>query len=217
MYYLMIKTHNKTGLKYLCKTQREDYEKYTGSGVYWKNHLKLHGNDFSTEVVFMSGDINEFSEYCLNKSIELDVVNSTEWANLILETGLDGILGYKHSTDSKQKISNASKGRRGFKLTEETKQKISKTLSGREMKCSPKGKSKTLEHRQNLSNASKGKPKNFSNNGMESMKAAVSERQKIKYKCSVCGKIGNTGQIGRYHKLCMENKSWNKIELTELQ
>lgn len=30
IYRLMIKTHNKTGLKYLCQSSRIDYDNYTG-------------------------------------------------------------------------------------------------------------------------------------------------------------------------------------------
>ena len=50
IYYLYIKTHNKTGLKYLGKTKRNPFV-YTGSGVYWKRHLKIHGNEHTTEIL----------------------------------------------------------------------------------------------------------------------------------------------------------------------
>ena len=43
MFYLYIKTHSKTGLKYLGYTQKKDPFSYTGSGTYWKRHLKKHG------------------------------------------------------------------------------------------------------------------------------------------------------------------------------
>ena len=46
--YLMIKTHNVTGKKYLCKKQAEtdvDAIKYTGSGLRWKPHLKEFGKN----------------------------------------------------------------------------------------------------------------------------------------------------------------------------
>ena len=39
MYTLMIKTHNITGLKYLCKTVNSEPHKYMGSGKYWKKHF----------------------------------------------------------------------------------------------------------------------------------------------------------------------------------
>lgn len=46
--FLYIKQHNKTGLLYFGKTTRQDVEKYRGSGVHWKRHIKKHGNDVST-------------------------------------------------------------------------------------------------------------------------------------------------------------------------
>ena len=221
MFYLMIKTHNKTGLKYLCKCTNKDPYKYKGSGVYWKRHLKEHGLDIKTEVIFQTEDLDEFNHVCLKYSKEFNVKDSSEWANLIEETGLDGgtthnnpywLKGFKHSDESKKKISKFSKNKRK-PLSDEIKQKIGDSLRGKPIKCSPKGVPKTEEHRKNMSSSMKGKSKNFSESSLESMKAAVSERQKIKYKCSICGKIGNAGQIGRYHKECMKELSWNKTKI----
>ena len=64
----MIKTHNKTGLKYLCKCTNRDPYKYKGSGVYWKRHLKEHGRDITTEVIFQTEDLDEFNSICLRYS-----------------------------------------------------------------------------------------------------------------------------------------------------
>lgn len=217
MYYLMIKTHDITGLKYLCKSERIDHIKYSGSGRYWKRHLKQHGYKFSTDVIFMSENIKEFSDKCIQYSTEYDIINSKEWANLIIETGLDGILGYKHNEESKKKISEAGKRKKGIPLSEEVKQKISKTLKGKPMDCSPKGGIKSEQHKENLSKAKKGKPVNFSESGLESMKKSVSDRQKIIYQCSICGKTANTGGMGRFHKQCMENENWKKIIMNDLQ
>lgn len=50
MIYLYIKTHNKTGLKYLGQTKNDPYD-YYGSGKYWKLHLQKHGKDISTQVL----------------------------------------------------------------------------------------------------------------------------------------------------------------------
>jgi hypothetical protein len=38
--YLYVKTHNKTGLKYLGQTSQKDPHKYPGSGTRWRHHLK---------------------------------------------------------------------------------------------------------------------------------------------------------------------------------
>lgn len=83
----MIKTHNITGLKYLCITKRENYEEYLGSGVYWSNHLDAHGREVSTELLFKTDDYEEFVEKCNHYSMLYDVVFSKEWANLVPETG----------------------------------------------------------------------------------------------------------------------------------
>ena len=47
----MVKTHNVTGIKYLCQTQRKNPFKYLGSGVAWGRHLKNNGEDITTEVI----------------------------------------------------------------------------------------------------------------------------------------------------------------------
>lgn len=87
MYYLMVKTHNKTGLKYLCITKRENWEEYSGSGIYWNNHLKKHGFDFSTELLYESDDYDGFLQQCLYYSDLYDVARSKDFANVVPETG----------------------------------------------------------------------------------------------------------------------------------
>ena len=90
MIRLLIKTHKKTGLKYLCKTEREDWETYLGSGKYWKKHLRKHGNDITTQLLFETEDKTLFKQVSKEKSIEYDVVNSKLWANLVNEEGDGG-------------------------------------------------------------------------------------------------------------------------------
>ena len=43
--YLYVKTHSKTGLKYLGQTSSNDPR------MYWKSHLKKHGLDYTTEIL----------------------------------------------------------------------------------------------------------------------------------------------------------------------
>lgn len=89
----MIKTHNITNLKYLCITKKDDYEKYTGSGSYWLNHLKTHGYDFSTELLFETEDYEEFLKICLYVSAKYNVALSEEFANAIPEAGYETGVG----------------------------------------------------------------------------------------------------------------------------
>ena len=96
--YLLVKTHNVTGLKYLCKTSKTEYHKYTGSGHYWKDHLKAHGKNFTTELLKECETNEEIKVWGQYYSNLWDVVNAKDlagkkiWANLVPEEG-QGILG----------------------------------------------------------------------------------------------------------------------------
>lgn len=110
MFRLMIKTHRTTGYKYLCVTTKEDYEGYCGSGVRWRKHLQAHGFDVSTEVLFEHHSRDDiFKHVCLYYSDVYDVVNSSEWANLILEDGNTGSAFSFRNTESKVSISTKFK------------------------------------------------------------------------------------------------------------
>lgn len=87
IYYLMIKTHNITGLKYLCQTTQKDPLLYTGSGVYWKSHLKKYGINISTKILLETTDRNKLKEFGRAYSKFYNIVKSKEWANKIPETG----------------------------------------------------------------------------------------------------------------------------------
>jgi len=88
---LLVMTHNKTGLKYFCKTTRmDDLHKYRGSGLHWKRHLKKHGRDVSVGVLGFYGDKERCTQAALNFSKENDIIASDQWANLIDENGLTG-------------------------------------------------------------------------------------------------------------------------------
>jgi hypothetical protein len=89
-YKLLLKTHVKTNLKYLCKTIKDDYISYKGSGKIWKAHLKKYGRDVLNIVIYQTDDLEEFTKVCLHQSYEMDIVNSAEFANLKPEHGLDG-------------------------------------------------------------------------------------------------------------------------------
>jgi hypothetical protein len=106
--YLYVKTHNKTGLKYLGKTESKDPHKYSGSGTYWKLHLKKHGKDYSTEIIKECKSKDEFAKWGLYYSNLWNVVECNDWANLKEETG--DARG-KLSLESRKKIADAGIGR----------------------------------------------------------------------------------------------------------
>jgi hypothetical protein len=105
--YLYVKTHQKTNLKYLGMTTNSDPHAYSGSGVYWKNHLNKHGLDFSTEILRECSSKEEVKEWGIYYSRLWDIVESKEWANLKEEQGDGG----RQSKTVREKIGRAGKGR----------------------------------------------------------------------------------------------------------
>jgi hypothetical protein len=94
--YLYLKTHNKTGLKYLGKTTQNPF-KYHGSGKIWKDHIKKHGYDITTEILFETDDPDKFIEKAVYYSSVLNIVESESFANLMIEKGDGAPVGNNYS------------------------------------------------------------------------------------------------------------------------
>ena len=92
IYYLMVKTHNISGLKYLCQTKKTNPYKYLGSGVDWLNHLRTYGTSIHTEILLITTDKKELGligRYYSNIwriTSAMDNYGNKIWANLIPET-----------------------------------------------------------------------------------------------------------------------------------
>jgi len=87
MIYLYVKTHNKTGLKYLGKTTAKDPHDYKGSGKHWKAHIKKHGYDVETKILLKTDSEEALKETGFRYSKKWNIVKSKKWANLTEETG----------------------------------------------------------------------------------------------------------------------------------
>lgn len=108
--HLYVKTHNVTGLKYFGKTTSKDPYEYKGSGKYWVRHIKKYGYDVTSEIIGSYTDLEECKQIALQFSIDNDIVNSKDWANLKLEC-LDGGWDYVNENYSKtNRIKSASIG-----------------------------------------------------------------------------------------------------------
>jgi hypothetical protein len=159
MYYLYLKKHNVSGLKYLGITKRNP-STYPGSGKHWKAHLKKYGNDVSTEILFETECKDLLAERGLQLSIEWDIVKSREFANLVNEAGYEGRNhGYICPESNKKHLSKLFKGKPlkpehieklRYAKSEEHKKKISDTL---------KGNTLTNDCKKKISAALKDKPK----------------------------------------------------------
>lgn len=88
--YLYHKRHKVTGLNYFGKTKRKDPFNYLGSGVYWCNHLKKHGEEVETVQIWSFDDQESCTKFAIEFSIKNNIVESTKWANLCIEDGIGG-------------------------------------------------------------------------------------------------------------------------------
>lgn len=88
--YLYHKQHTITGLSYFGKTKGPDPIGYLGSGVYWRNHLKIHGETINTVALWGFESQEECTKFAVEFSIKNDIVNSDKWANLCIEDGIGG-------------------------------------------------------------------------------------------------------------------------------
>ena len=93
--YLMIKKHKITGKKYLCKKVANNDKSaitYKGSGLRWKRHLEIHGNDVDTEILYKcpTENKNEFRNVAIDYSNKLNILNDPSWLNLVIEEGQGG-------------------------------------------------------------------------------------------------------------------------------
>jgi len=165
--YLYVKTHNKTGLKYLGKTQSEDPHKYPGSGTYWRAHLKKHGYDYTTEIIHKCQNKEEVKKWGLYYTNLWNIVESNDWANLKEEIGDGG----RQSEEVRKRIGEAGKGRipwnKGKSVwSKEERKRISEqnkmrgpqsaeTIAKRVSKTT--GKTRTAEQRKRASDAQIGR------------------------------------------------------------
>lgn len=225
---LYIAEHNTTGLKYFGKTNRyfnqlELQEKYHGSGTRWKNHLKKHGDDVTMKIYGIF-DKSEVESIALKFSMDYDIVESNEWANLVVENGLSGgsqgsgeqnpCFGRKHNQQTRGIISKRLTGKI---IPKETRLKISKALCGNQKSEEHKNnmkKPKSNIHRQNIVNArigmefSEAHKQNISKS-LKGKSPSEMTREKISRKlkgmnkplttCPHCLKEGGVSIMKRWH------------------
>ena len=113
MIYLYLKTHKKTGLRYLGKTTQDPYV-YKGSGLRWKRHLAKHGNDVDTLILLETEDPSEIKKMGEHYSTLWDVVDSQSFANLKPESGDGGDMSMCESFKNSVALRDVSGERNGM-------------------------------------------------------------------------------------------------------
>ena len=128
--YLYVKTHNKTGLKYLGKTTKSDPHTYPGSGQYWQRHLDKHGCDFTTEIIKECQTNEELREWGLYYTNLWNIVESNAWANLKPENGDGGDMSMCESYITGIK-NRKLPSRKGILMSDEACANMSKAKKGK--------------------------------------------------------------------------------------
>ena len=192
--YLYIKQHSVTGKLYFGKTIRNP-EKYLGSGVHWLNHIRKHGTKHVVNLwYYLFETKEECTEFAIEFSNKMNIVESDQWLNLCVENGIGGPIGYKHSDYNKNKISEKSLNR---KWSEQSKLKASKSHSGKpkseEHKANLRGP-KSDEHKANMR-----KPKSTTENMKGPRGPIKNPHVWIEVTCPHCGLNGKGTNMKRYH------------------
>lgn len=198
--WLYCKIHNKTGLKYLGKTISDPYQ-YTGSGVYWNNHLSKHGNDVTTVWAHLYTDQDLLTEEALFFSKVFNIVESNEWANLTEENGRTSGKMYERTPDHNAKMSQSLTGR---KFTNEHKKNISISSTGCKrgpMSTESKLKKSIALTGKTVSESTKEKMKKIASMRAESHNAKIRETVKNlpKLFCKHCSAEVSPGNYKRWH------------------
>ena len=108
--FLYLKQHTITGMMYFGITTR-NVEIYAGSGKRWIRHIKLHGKDKVVNLWYMLFvDQETLKNFAKSQSAIMNIVESTEFANLKDELGIDGGTSFQ-SIESRRKMSISRKGK----------------------------------------------------------------------------------------------------------
>lgn len=157
--YLYIKQHTITGKLYFGKTVKNP-EKYLGSGLHWKAHIKKHGNEHVVNLwYYLFDSMNECISFALEFSNKMNIVESDQWLNLTVENSISGgAIPACHSVEAKSKRANTYSLKTNSEH-QEISDKISKSKIGKfrpDISVLQTGKLLPESHKQNISDSMKG-------------------------------------------------------------
>ncbi len=173
--YLYVKQHTVTGKCYFGKTVKDPL-KYLGSGRHWTAHLRVHGHQHVQTLWHqLFTDRDEIMQAAKRFSENQDIVHSTDWLNLVPETGVDGTTGMKgkhHSPSTKEKLAAQRIGRI---VTPETRAKMASANRGNTFALGLKHTSETRA------------------------KMSLPKGARPRVECPHCQKVGGDTQMHRWH------------------
>tara|TARA_B110000495_G_C22952444_1_gene557821 strand:+ start:571 stop:1155 length:585 start_codon:yes stop_codon:yes gene_type:complete len=190
IYTLYLKTHNRTGLKYLGYTKQDPYT-YKGSGVLWLKHIKEYTNDVSTAILYQTEDADSIPSVGIHLSDVYNIVNNPWFANLKIESGPHLFFG-NHSLAAKRKMSEKKLNYSAERKADIGK-RISDTLTG--FKHSDETKAKMAHHQKTRVR----KKSSYD-------KASATFKAMPPIECPHCGKVGGVTGMRSWHFENCRNK-----------
>ena len=165
-YYLMVKTIDQNGVKYLCKCMdNKNHMLYKGSGVFWRKILNSHLTyTVSTTVLGHYESKEELKQAGLYYSELYNVVKDKSWANCIPESGDGGsttngkVYGHCLNTLTEKLFENASAIPNGWVLGRKPKGPRPQHVSDA-VRAAHLGKKRSKETRNNMKNSLRRKRK----------------------------------------------------------
>lgn len=193
IYTLYIKRHRITGLKYLGYTSANDPTRYKGSGKYWTAHIKKHGYLVDTETLCKTSNMNEIKELGNYYSKLWNIVESSEWANLKVESG-DG--GWPPGLSSKTQQSRVANRTHHFLTGDISKKTNEKRLNNGTHNFL--GSTNPTHQRVNDRTHHFYDGNIARNNNLKRLKNGTHPSQ-IKKTCEHCRKVCDVANFARYH------------------
>lgn len=214
MYYIYRITNKINGKTYIGQHRYKELDdEYMGSGVYLAKAKKKYGiENFEKEIIYSSIQYKETADDVERFAIAKE--RALGKAEYNIANGGGGNAGYKHSEETRRKISEAQKGK---KLSEETRRKVSEGNKGkyvseetkRKISEAKKGKHLTEETKRKLSEVRKGKtPWNKGKHPSEETRKKLSEVHKGKHHSEEAKSKMSELKKGKHWKLVDGKRVW---------
>ncbi len=79
-----------TPFKYFGYSKNAKKRDYSSDNNAWGKHIKQYGSNYSTEILLETDNQFDLTLFCINYSLEHGIWNNNDFANLMMENGLEG-------------------------------------------------------------------------------------------------------------------------------
>lgn len=202
--YIVYKHTSPSNKVYIGITRQKNpnnrWRKGRGYNIYFKRAVEKYGwENFTHEILF--SNLSEEQA----KQLEIELIEKYQSTNqeygYNITLGGEGGNGYKHTQETKQRISNTEKGRtspmKGRHHSEQTRKKLSESNKGKI--CWTKGIHLSEEHKKKIGDTQRGKPKFQPHTPESFLRRSLARKGKITSEAT-------KQKMSESHKFFRENK-----------